>query len=91
VEDSLHAHELSVREIFEGVYRDSGGRDYWHLWLKYGPETEVARLLTAHFVTECRELAAAGHPFGWKLGTVLPCGPRKVFVRTARGSLEVDR
>jgi hypothetical protein len=55
----------SVAEIFAEAYGDAAGRDYWRLWLKFGSAAEFERLLTAHFVAECRDLAAAGHPLGW--------------------------
>jgi hypothetical protein len=63
----------SVAEIFEAAYGDSGGRDYWGLWLKFGSDdAAIARLIAAHFTTECRDLAAAGHPYRWSWDTC--CG-----------------
>jgi hypothetical protein len=66
VEESRNAVDPpSVAEIFEEAYGDAAGSDYWRLWLKFGSAAEFERLLTAHFVVECRDLATAGHPLGW--------------------------
>jgi hypothetical protein len=59
------AEPPSVAEIFEAAYGDPSGKEYWRLWLKHGAGAEVERLLTAHFVAECQDIAAAGHPLGW--------------------------
>jgi hypothetical protein len=57
----------SVAEIFKAAYDDPSGKEYWRLWLKHGSGAEVERLLTAHFVSECQDITAAGHPLGWSL------------------------
>jgi hypothetical protein len=66
VEDSRHARELSVPEIFEATYGHPAGQEYWSLWLTYEKsEAAVGKLLATHFSAENRDAAAAGHPFGW--------------------------
>jgi hypothetical protein len=72
VEDSLHARELSVQEIFEAIYGDPAGQEYWRLGLKFASDAEVGKLLATHFRAENQDAAAAGHPYGWDWETC--CG-----------------
>jgi hypothetical protein len=63
----LSPEPISVGDIFEAVYGDPAGQEYWRLWLKFGSDAEVERLLVAHLSTEMPDVSP---PPGWSWG---PC------------------
>jgi hypothetical protein len=52
-----HPSQISVADIFEAVYGDAAGHEYWCLWLKRASGAEVERLLVAHWIAETPDVA----------------------------------